>query len=391
MKVEREGENKPIEFVLVRERIQVHNVGYFGYVAPGIGYIKLERFSNRAGEEVRQAIKELKVKGDLKGIILDMRDNPGGLLNAAVDVTSKFAKNGSVVVTTRGRIGGEEKEYRVEEDPVAGEIPLAVLINRSSASASEIVAGAVQDLDRGIIVGMRSFGKGLVQTVIPLNYQTTMKITTARYYTPSGRSIQEIDYLHRNKDGVFTVTPDSLKKEFRTMNGRMVKELGGILPDTVVESGTRSGFFAELIRKAVFFKFATSHVAKNGTADGDVTVTDDLLKQFEEYARSQKFEYAEPVEKQLSELKEMMKKERFASASISSVDALLSQLNKEKTNAFERYKEEIRNELTEELNGRYNGEKGRIRVSLNHDTQVQTAASLLTNVKAYNALLKSKK
>jgi carboxyl-terminal processing protease len=391
MKVEREGENKPIEFVLVRERIQVHNVGYFGYVAPGIGYIKLERFSSRAGEEVRQAIKEFKVKGDLKGIILDMRDNPGGLLNAAVDVTSKFAKNGSVVVTTRGRKGGEEKEYRVEEDPVAGEIPLAVLINRSSASASEIVAGAVQDLDRGIIVGTRSFGKGLVQTVIPLNYQTSMKITTARYYTPSGRSIQEIDYLHKNKDGVFTVTPDSLKKEFKTANGRSMKELGGILPDTVVESGTRSGFFAELIRKAVFFKFATSHVAKNGTADGDVTVTDDLLKQFEEYARSQKFEYAEPVEKQLSELKEVMKKERYASASISSVDVLLAQLNKEKTNAFERYKEEIRNELTEELNGRYSGEKGRIRVSLNHDTQVQTAASLLTNVKAYYSLLKSKK
>lgn len=281
MKVEREGETKPIEFVLVRERIQVHNVGYFWYVAPGIGYIKLERFSNRAGEEVRQAIKELKAKGDLKGIILDMRDNPGGLLNAAVDVTGKFAKNGSVIVTTRGRKGGEEKEYRVEEEPVAGEIPLAVLINRSSASASEIVAGAVQDLDRGIIVGMRSFGKGLVQTVIPLNYQTTMKITTARYYTPSGRSIQEIDYLHKNKDGVFAVTPDSLKKEFRTMNGRMVKELGGILPDTVVESGTRSGFFTELIRKAVFFKFATSHVAKNGAVEGDVTVTDDLLKQFE--------------------------------------------------------------------------------------------------------------
>lgn len=175
------------------------------------------------------------------------------------------------------------------------------------------------------------------------------------------------------------------------MNGRVVKELGGILPDTVVESGTRSGFFAELIRKAVFFKFATLHVAKNGAVEGDVTVTDDVLKQFEEYARSQKFEYAEPVEKQLSELKEMMKKERYASASIASVDALLLQLNKEKSNAFERYKNEIRNELAEELNGRYNGEKGRIRISLNHDAQVQTAVSLLTNVKAYNALLKPKK
>lgn len=391
MKVEREGEKDPIEFVLIRERIQIHNVGYFGFVKEGIGYIKLERFSARAGEEVRQAIKELKVKGDVKGIILDMRDNPGGLLNAAVDVTSKFAKNGSVVVTTRGRKGGEEKEYRVEEEPAAADIPLAVLVNRSSASASEIVAGAVQDLDRGIIIGTRSFGKGLVQTVIPLSYETSMKITTARYYTPSGRSIQEIDYLHKNKDGVFAMTPDSMKKEFKTINGRIVKELGGITPDTVVENGNHSAFFAELMRKAIFFKFATSFVAQNGIADGDIVINDDVLKRFEDYAWSQKFEYAEPVEKHLNELKEMMKKERYASASLSSVDALLSQLNKEKSNAFERYKEEIRNELAEELNGRYNGEKGRIRISLNHDSQVQTAALLLTNVKAYNALLKPKK
>ncbi|MHB1050164.1 MAG: S41 family peptidase [Bacteroidota bacterium] len=391
MKVEREGEKNPIEFVLIRERIQVHNVGYSGFVKEGIGYIKLERFSARAGEEVRQAIKELKIKGDLKGIILDMRDNPGGLLNAAVDVTSKFAKNGSVVVTTRGRKEGEEKEYRVEEEPVAADIPLAVLINRSSASASEIVAGAVQDLDRGIVLGTRSFGKGLVQTVVPLSYNTSMKITTARYYTPSGRSIQEIDYLHKNKDGVFAMTPDSMKKEFKTVNGRIVKELGGIAPDTVAENGNHSAFYTALMRKAVFFKFATSYVAKNGTAEGDIIVTDEMLKKFEEYALAQKFEYTEPVEKYLSELKEMMMKDRYASASISSVDALLANLNKEKTNAFERYKEEIRNELTEELNGRYNGEKGRIRVSLNHDTQVQTAASLLGDQKTYNALLKPKK
>jgi carboxyl-terminal processing protease len=391
MKVEREGEKDPIEFALIRERIQVHNVGYSGFVKEGIGYIKLERFSARAGEEVRQSIKELKVKGNVKGIILDMRDNPGGLLNAAVDVTSKFAKNGSVVVTTRGRKGGEEKEYRVEEEPVAADIPLAVLINRSSASASEIVAGAVQDLDRGIILGTRSFGKGLVQTVVPLSYNTSMKITTARYYTPSGRSIQEIDYLHKNKDGVFAMTPDSMKKEFKTVTGRTVKELGGIAPDTVVENGTHSAFYEDLMRKAIFFKFATSFVAQNGIAEGDIVVNDDVLKRFEKYARLQKFEYAEPVEKQLSELKEMMKKEKYASASVSSVDALLAQLNKEKLNAFERYKEEIRNELAEELNGRYNGEKGRIRASLNHDAQVITASALLTDLKAFHALLKPKK
>lgn len=391
MKVEREGEKNPIEFVLVREEIQVHNVGYSGYINNGIGYIKLERFSRRAGEEVRQAIKEMKAKGELKGIILDLRDNPGGLLDAAVEIVNKFVPQDNIIVTTKGRKGGEEKEYRAEEEPIVPDIPLAVLINKSSASASEIVAGAVQDLDRGIIVGTRSFGKGLVQTVVPLTYNSSMKITTARYYTPSGRCIQEIDYLHKNKDGVFSVTPDSLKREFKTKNGRIVKELGGITPDTSMENGIHSTFYAELMRKAMFFKFATSYVTKHPSFDGEFAVNDDLLKQFEEYVRSQKFEYTEPAEKQLTDLKELMTKERYSSISVNSVEALLTQLQKEKTNAFMRYKEEIRNELSEEINGRYNGEKGRTRASLNHDAQVQLTVSLLTNKKVYEQLLKPKK
>ena len=387
MKVEREGEKNPIEFVLVREEIQIHNVGYSGYLKEGIGYIKLERFSRRAGEEVRQAIKEMKAKGELKGIILDIRDNPGGLLDAAVDIVSKFVSRDNIIVTTKGRKGGEEKEYRVEEEPIVSDLPLAVIVNKSSASASEIVAGAVQDLDRGIIVGTRSFGKGLVQTVVPLTYNSSIKITTARYYTPSGRCIQEIDYLHKNKDGVFSVTPDSLKREFKTKNGRIVKELGGIAPDTSVENGIHSGFYAELMRKAMFFKFATLYVTMHPLFEGEFIVNDDLLKQFEEYVASQMFEYTEPAEKQLSDIQETMKKERYSSTAIASIDGLLSQIQKEKTNAFIRYKEEIRNKLSEELNGRYSGEKGRTRISLHHDAQVQIAASLLLNKKIYERLL----
>lgn len=390
MKVEREGEKNPIEFVLVREEIQVYNVGYSGYVSDGIGYIKLERFSRRAGEEIRQAVKELQAKGTLKGIILDLRDNPGGLLDAAVDVCSKFLPRGSTIVSTKGRKGSEENIYRVEEEPLVPDLPFAVIINRNSASASEIVAGAVQDVDRGIIVGTRSFGKGLVQTLVPLSYNTSMKITTARYYTPSGRCIQEIDYLHKNKDGVFSITPDSLKREFKTKNGRIVKELGGISPDTSVENTMHSGFFLELIRKAMFFKFATSYVAQHPSFDGEFTVNDDVLKQFEEYVTAQQFEYTEPAEKQLTELKETMKKERYSSTAIASVDGLLTQMQKEKTNAFVRYKEEIRNELVEELNARYSGEKGRIRASLVHDIQVKVAISLLQNTTVYARLLKIK-
>ncbi len=391
MKVEREGEKNLIEFVLIREQIQVNNVGYSGYVKDGIGYIKLERFSRRAGEEVRQAIKELKVKGNMKGIVLDLRDNPGGLLEAAVDIVSKFVPKGSTIVTTRGRQSGEKKTYGVEEEPIAGDIPLAVLINKSSASASEIVAGAIQDLDRGIIVGTRSFGKGLVQTVVPLSYNSSMKITTARYYTPSGRSIQEIDYLHKNKDGVFTITPDSLKQEFKTLNRRSVKELGGIMPDTVMKNGEHSVYFMELMRKAMFFKFATTYVSKNQNHEGEFVVTDGVLRDFEEYLTAQKFEFVEPAEKKLADIKEMMMKERYSSASLASIDALISQMHKEQINVFSRYKDELRSELTDELNARYNGEKGRITSSLQHDIQVQTAAALLSNPTAYGTLLKPRK
>lgn len=391
MKIEREGEKNPIEFTLVREEIQVNNVSYSGFITPNVGYIRLERFSRRAGEEVRQAIKELKVKGDLKGIVLDLRDNPGGLLEAAVETVSKFAPKGSTVVTTKGRKGVEERSYTVEEEPVAADVPLAVLVNKNSASASEIVAGAVQDLDRGIIVGTRSFGKGLVQTVIPLNYSASMKITTARYYIPSGRSIQEIDYLHKNKDGVFAITPDSLKREFRTSRGRIVKELGGVSPDSTVEENRRSEFYAELMRKALFFKFATTYVSKHPDHEGDFIVTADVLKEFEQYLIEQKFEFVEPAEKKLSDLKDQMKKEKYSSASLSAIDGLISQIRNEKINTFTRYSDEIKNELSEELNSRYLGEKGRSRIALSYDTQAQTAAKLLLDKKVYEGILKVKK
>nr|MBP6673460.1 peptidase S41 [Bacteroidota bacterium] len=249
----------------------------------------------------------------------------------------------------------------------------------------------VQDLDRGIIVGTRSFGKGLVQTVIPLNYNASMKITTARYYTPSGRCIQEIDYLHKNKEGVFTVTPDSLKKEFKTGNGRAVKESGGITPDSTVEDVQHSTYYLELMRKALFFKFATTFVVKHPDVDGEFAATPGVMKEFEQYLTEQKFEFVEPAEKKLSELKEQMKKEKYSSSSLSSVDVLIEQLRREKVNAFARFSDEIRNELTAEINSRYNGEKGRDRALMKYDVQAQTAAALVLNKKYYDGVLKGKK
>jgi carboxyl-terminal processing protease len=387
MKIEREGEKDPIDFVLVREEIQVNNVSYYGYVKDGIGYIKLDRFSRRAGDEVHDAIREMKVKSNLKGIILDLRDNPGGLLDAAVDIVSDFAPEGSTIVSTRGRKKEEEKTFKVEGEPIAENIPLAVLVNKGSASASEIVAGAVQDLDRGVILGTRSFGKGLVQTVLPLSADASLKITTARYYTPSGRCIQEIDYLHKNKDGVFATTPDSLKREFKTAHGRFVKELGGITPDSVVAEEEPSEYFIQLLRKAMFFNFATMYVSKHPVANTDFMNGDSIMTEFEEYMKAQKFDYIDPAEKKISELQDLMKKEHFASASLSETESLLDRVKKEKVNTFSRHMDELRRELLEELSARYNGEKGRIRLSLKYDTQVQDAASLLMNSTRYQKIL----
>ncbi|MFA6541631.1 MAG: S41 family peptidase [Bacteroidota bacterium] len=390
MKIEREGESRPLDFALVREEIQVNNVSYSGMVDKQIGYIHLDRFSRRAGEEVRQAVKEMTVKGEVKGIILDLRDNPGGLLDAAVDIVGKFAPKGSTIVTTRGRKGGEEKTYTVEEEPIAAAVPLVVLVNKGSASASEIVAGAIQDLDRGVILGTRSFGKGLVQTVVPLSYDASLKITTARYYTPSGRCIQEIDYLHKNKDGIFAVTPDSLRKEFKTLHGRTVKEFGGITPDTVVQEKEPSEYFIELLRKAMFFDYATRYVVQHPVNSGDFVLTDSVVDDFQKFLKSDKFEFVNPAERKLTEVKEIMTKEHYASASLSSVDALLMQLKKENGTGFARYRDEIGRELQEEINARYNGEKGRVKLSLEHDTQVQAAASLLMNKKVYQKILTGK-
>lgn len=388
--VEREGVKDPIEFTLVREQIRVSNVTYSGFLRDGVGYIKLDRFSMRAGEEVRQAVKEFKAKGDVKGIVLDLRDNPGGLLESAVEIVSKFAPAGSTIVTTRGRKSSEEQKFTVTEEPVAADIPLAVLVNRNSASASEIVAGAVQDLDRGVIVGERSFGKGLVQTVIALNHTASMKVTTARYYTPSGRSIQEIDYLHRNKDGVFAVTPDSLKREFRTSRGRIVKELGGISPDSLVAADQRSEYVTELLRKAMFFKFATSYITRHPVQEGDLSVTAAVMKEFERYLSDAKFAYVEPSEKKLSDLKEQMKRENYSAASLSALDGLITRVHDEKLNAFTRAYDEIRNELAEELNSRYGGEKARVRLGLMNDRQAQAAAALVLDKKMYGRILSTK-
>jgi carboxyl-terminal processing protease len=388
MTVQREGEKKPLEFVLVREEIQVNNVSYAGMLRNGVGYIKLDRFSRRAGDEVRQAIKDLKTKGTLYGLILDLRDNPGGLLEAAVDIVSNFVPQGSVIVTTRGRNSADEKTYISKTEPVALDIPLAVLINRGSASASEIVAGAIQDLDRGIILGNRSFGKGLVQTISPLGYNASLKITTARYYTPSGRSIQEIDYKRKNKDGIFATIPDSLRKRYTTLHGRGVLDAGGVTPDSMIHDSEPSSYDLELLRKSTFFKFATTYVAKHPSGK-DFTVSDTVMKEFEQFLNGQKFEFKDDAERKLTEVKDFLLKEKYSPKVLTMIDAAQAMIEKEKASAFSRHSEEIKHELEQEIVARYEGERGRIRVSLAHDKQIDNGIDLMTKKEGYAILLQS--
>lgn len=386
----REGESKPLEFVLVREEIPVRNVSYAGYVKPGIGYIRLERFSRTAGEDVRNAIKDLQGKEQLKGIILDLRGNPGGLLDIAVNIVSDFVPEKSLVVSTRGRRSESDRKYYSTEAPMLPHVPLAVLVDGGSASASEIVAGAIQDLDRGVIVGERTFGKGLVQTIERLSETSSLKITTARYYTPSGRCIQEIDYSHRTKDGVFASYPDSLKRVFRTAHNRKVLERGGIEPDSVVTDEEEGQVVEELVRKALFFKFANTYAVAHKTLPEDFEVSDSLLHQFESFLKENHFSYQEDSEIKLKELKDIAVKERYQKTFVEDLNQLETMIQKEKARTIQRYEDEVRSFLKSAIEGRINGEKAEIASTFPDDRQLNVAINLVKNAKVYDDLLATK-
>jgi carboxyl-terminal processing protease len=385
--VEREGEEKPLQFVLIREEIQLKNVTYYDLLPGGIAYIRLERFSRTAGDEVRQAIQGMKVKGDIKGLILDLRGNPGGLLESAVDVVSKFVRRGSPIVSTKGRRNENEKRYVSAEEPLLSETPLVVLTDRNSASASEIVSGALQDLDRGLIVGSRTFGKGLVQTVVRLSYDAQLKITTARYYIPSGRSIQEIDYLHKDGNGVFATVPDSLKRVFTTANGRKVYEHGGIAPDSVVKEDDPGPMVKELYRKSMFFRFANKYSGEH-KSEPYTGATDTLLSAFKKFLDDQHFDYQEEADTKLKEVRQIAELAHYNKEVLDDLDLLKNAMEKEKTRAFERYKDHLVRELDIEFTARMKGEQGRIAASLKGDNQFETAVKLLKRPEEYALKLK---
>lgn len=379
LSVERYGEEKPLDFTLIREKISIQNVPYYGMLDSQTGYIRISNFTTGAGQEVENAFRDLKNNHDMKSLVLDLRANPGGLLLEAVRICNLFVDKGEMVVSTKGKLKQWVNEYTTTTEPVDKEIPLVVLINRGSASASEIVAGALQDLDRAVIVGQRTFGKGLVQTSRPLKYNAQLKVTTAKYYIPSGRCIQALDYSNRNEDGSVGKIPDSLITEYQTRNGRLVYDGGGIQPDFKVESEMFSVITMQLYAQNMFFDYATRFRFENDEIDDPETfsVSNDEYESFKSFVESQDFEFKTASEKAFDELVKNAKREKYydlASANFSELEEKLSHNN---LKDLETFQEEIRQILDEEIVNRYYYHAGRIVTQTRNDIQLDKAIEVL--------------
>ncbi|MCB0730826.1 MAG: S41 family peptidase [Ignavibacteriae bacterium] len=388
--IDREGQKSNIVFNLVSEEIEIKNLTYFGFIPEESNnvYLKLSSFSRSAGDEIRKAIQELKIQKEIKSIVLDLRGNPGGLLDAAIDVSEKFLAKESLIVSIKGRDIKNIQEFNAKEEPIAGKIKLAILVDEGSASASEIVAGALQDHDRGVILGEKSFGKGLVQTVIPLSFNTSLKMTTARYYTPSGRCIQEIDYSQNKELFGDNVTND--EKVYLTDNKRKVFASGGIAPDSVIKNSSESHLVRSLLAKGMFFKFATNFYNTSTEEKVKSSQNEDLFNLFMDYLKSQDFTYQTESELLIHELEETVKKEGYNSNLLEDIEKLNSKFLTIKEAELSKYKSDIIAEINKEISARIDGRKGRIIESLKYDEQFETALTILADTKVYNDLLNSK-
>jgi carboxyl-terminal processing protease len=380
-----------LEFNLIREEVIVKNLVFADFYPESSNnvYLKLSNFSRSAGDEVRSSLKQLKDKKVIKSIVLDLRGNPGGLLDVAVDICDKFLKKDLLIVSTRGKEISSEKKYFALEEPLAGKEKLIVLINGNSASASEIVAGAMQDHDRGVILGTQSFGKGLVQTITPLSFNTSLKITTAKYYTPSGRCIQKIDY---SKDNQVITEPDSLKKgEFATDNKRVVYSAGGISPDTTVKNGIESDLLKDLLAKGTIFNFADKYYYQNVNLDFNKINNDKILTEYKKFLVESKYDYESDVEKKIDEVIEHLKENHNSKDLSKTLETLNSEVKELFEVEFAESKEDILSELMVELAHRFLGNDGGIKERLKFDKQFNTALALFKDESNYLKLLSSSK
>lgn len=383
--VERAGFDQPIEFELIRENVEVKNIAYSGYVDADstIGIVILSRFGQGAASEVREALVGLQKNGELKGFILDLRNNPGGLLDEAVNIVDKFVEPGVQVVQTQGRSFDASFSSRTDE-PILFDGPVVVLQNNGSASASEIVAGALQDLDRAVVIGTRSFGKGLVQIVRPLSYNTSLKITTSRYYIPSGRSIQSAIYSHLEAGHTLQV-PDSLRKEFKTKNGRSVYDGIGIDPDILIEETSQKLVEIALLQNSAYFFYANEYQSKNRTFNA-YSIDQSILEDFYSYLEKTGFDYTTRSERYLSSLETQLSEDGLVDAT-ASLTAIKDVVREHKMRDLKSIESTIKIELYQELVSRYKGESGRFEASLKFDPGVLKAVEVIQNGQMLNQIL----
>lgn len=380
---------------ITRGEIKISSVPYSTLLGKNknIAYVSLTQFTQNCSRDLLKALDSLKtIKPDLKGVVLDLRANPGGLLNEAVDICNLFVDRGQLVVSTKGKNAEWNKNFVTTGSAWNKDIPLAVLVNHGSASASEIVSGTMQDLDRGVIIGTRSYGKGLVQVVRPLGYNTQLKVTTAKYYTPTGRCIQVLDYSHRNPDGSVSAVPDSLKKPFKTVNGRTVYDGGGIEPDIKTEDVEASKILQSLMGKGYIFDYATKYYYSHPSIEAapDFKITDGDFADFENWLASKDYSYQTEAEQQLQQLKSAAEKENNFEKIKTEYNALAAKLAHDKKQDLEKHKAEVSRVLSNEIVSRYYYQMGRVVNRLyNGDADMQSALSVLDeNTAEYKKILK---
>ncbi|MGB4205760.1 MAG: S41 family peptidase [Bacteroidales bacterium] len=386
--IERLNQKEPMLISITRENVKVNDIPYYGMLEDDIAYINLSSFTQTASSAVKKAFKELESKSEVKGLIIDLRGNGGGLLNEAVEIVGMFVPQGEMVVSTKGKLNDSNRVHKTTSQPLDLKIPIAVLVNNHSASASEIVAGAFQDLDRAVIVGQRTLGKGLVQNVIPLVYNSSIKVTVAKYYIPSGRCIQAIDYFHEDENGAPLVIPDSLKTAFTTRNGRTVYESAGIEPDVTIDPKTLGSITVALVSNHLIFDFANQFYQKNAeiAPAEEFEITDQIYEEFKDFVSKNKVEYQIAAEKSLEKLKSSLSDDMTDKAR-EFIEGMEEEIAAIKQNDLLTYENEIRQILLSEIVTRYYFQRGRVVATLNKDEVVEKALEILHDNNKYKDVI----
>jgi len=374
---------------IVREEIKIKNVPYYGFIGDDIAYVRLSQFNETAAQEIKDALKDLSNQKSLKGMVIDLRDNGGGLLQQAVDILDLFVPAHQLIVETRGKVDAQNHQYKTRMPALYPNLPVVVLVNNHSASASEIVAGAFQDLDRGVIMGQKSFGKGLVQKVYPLSYNAQMKITVAKYYIPSGRCIQEINYSRHDKNGNAIHIADSLQANFKTLGGRPVKDAGGIQPDIILDNPHYDKLIYALAKDFIIFDFATQYVNNHDSIKSieNFVISDSDFDDFLAYVKKREFSYDSPAKVLLEKMKE---EDEIKSNELllKKVNQLEKELDIQNTQLIKNNNEVLKKLLKQEIISRYFFDQGKIKAALGSDKEIDSVIKLLEDREGYEAVFK---